>query len=154
MKAHDIMTSPAITVRQDATLEEAANIMTEKRVGGLPVVDDAGDLVGFVTDSDFAAKQRGVPFSLVTAPQVLGQWIGNEGIEQIYAAARRIKVKDIMAHPAIWANEDESLERVVRIMMEHDINRVVLVRDGMPIGIVARHDLLRLISRKGLPASV
>lgn len=147
MKARDIMTSPVVTIRDEATLEEAARLMTDERIGGLAVVDAHGGLVGFITDSDFAAKERGVPFSIVTAPQVLGEFIGREGIEKIYEGARRKKVREMMSAPAITASEDETVERVVRLMMDRDVNRIVVTRGDRPTGIVARHDLLRILAR-------
>lgn len=147
MKAREIMSSPAITVPETATLEEAAKLMVDNHVGGLPVVDSAGRLVGFITDSDFAAKERGVPFSLFRAPQVLGQWMGREGIERIYESARKLLVRDFMSRPGVWASEDDPVDRVARLMMDRDINRVVIARDGRPVGIVARHDLLRILAR-------
>lgn len=145
MKAREIMSSPAITIPETATLEHAAKLMTDKHIGGLPVVDADGRLVGFITDSDFAAKEQGVPFSLFRAPQVLGHWLGREGIERIYESARNLLVRDFMSRPPIWANEDDPIDRVARLMMERDVNRVVIARDGRPVGIVARHDLLRLL---------
>lgn len=154
MKVREIMSSPVITIRETGTLQDAAKLMLDNRIGGLPVVNEHGRLVGFLTDSDFSAKDVGVPFSLFRAPQVLGQWIGHEGIERIYESARISLVRDFMSHPPVWVGEDESVERVARIMMERDINRVVVVREGKPIGIVARHDMLRfLVSAPGVASS-
>lgn len=154
MKAREIMSSPAITIPDTATLEQAAKAMVEQRVGGLPVVDADGRLVGFITGSDFAAKEHGVPFSVFRAPQILGQWIGHDDIERIYENARKLLVRDFMSRPPVWAGEDDSVERVTRLMMERDINRIVIARDGRPVGIVARHDLLRFLMRpRDVPTS-
>jgi CBS-domain-containing membrane protein len=51
MKAKDIMRRPAIVINEDRTLEDAAMVMLEEDVGGLPVVDSSGKLVGIITDS-------------------------------------------------------------------------------------------------------
>lgn len=144
MKAKEIMTSPAITVREDDTIEHAARTMVDKHLGGLPVVDGNGDVVGFVTDSDFAAKRRGVPFSLVMAPQILGEWVGADHVERIYQAARDRKIKEIMSKPPITARPDDTLETIVKKLLEYDVNRVVVTDGRRPLGVIARHDLLRL----------
>ena len=53
MKAKDIMTSPVVSAELDATVIQAAQIMLQKRISGLPVVDKDGRLVGIVTEGDF-----------------------------------------------------------------------------------------------------
>jgi CBS domain-containing protein len=50
MRAHQIMTRPVVTVSPEATIVEAANIMLQRHISGLPVVDSAGKLVGMVTE--------------------------------------------------------------------------------------------------------
>jgi CBS domain-containing protein len=47
-----IMTRPVITVRDDETLFDAAQVMLERKIGGLPVLSAQGDLVGILTESD------------------------------------------------------------------------------------------------------
>ena len=52
MRAQDIMTVPAITVRPDTRIQEVAGLMAESRISGVPVVDQSGKLVGIITDGD------------------------------------------------------------------------------------------------------
>ena len=58
MRAHQIMTRPVVTVTPDATILEAANIMLQHHVSGLPVVDAAGKLVGIVSEGDFIRRSE------------------------------------------------------------------------------------------------
>jgi len=83
MKAGDIMTSPVETVREDCSLEDAARTMLDRGIGCLPVVDADGALAGVLTESDFAAKEKGIPFSLYRFPQVFGDWLPKQGVEKI-----------------------------------------------------------------------
>ena len=145
MKVVDIMVKPVVVVQEETTLEEIARIMLESRIGGLPVVDRDGKLVGIVTESDFAAKECGIPFSLVRAPQLFGTWMSREGVEHLYATARTLTARDIMQTRLITVTEDDTLEHVLQAMMRHDVNRVPVVRGRIPVGIVARRDLLRLM---------
>ncbi|MBM3767093.1 MAG: CBS domain-containing protein, partial [Acidobacteria bacterium] len=64
MNARDIMTHPVQTVREDCTLEIAARTMLEHNIGCLLVTDTKGELAGIVTESDFAAKEKAVPFTV------------------------------------------------------------------------------------------
>ena len=52
LKVADIMTHHVITIDQDAPIEDAANLMVTRKIGGLPVVDHAGKVVGVVTETD------------------------------------------------------------------------------------------------------
>jgi CBS domain-containing protein len=145
MKVREIMVAPVVVVKEETSLEDIARTMLEHGIGGVPVVDARGKLSGIVTESDFAAKERGIPFSLVRAPQLFGNWLGPSGLEHVYRAARSMTAREIMQSCVITVTEDDSLERVLQFMMRHDINRVPVVRDGVPVGIVTRHDLLRLM---------
>lgn len=145
MKISKIMSAPAITVTENESLETAARKMLDSGIGGLPVVDANGDLVGIVTESSFTARNKGVPFSTFRAPQLLGRWISGEGVDKIYQEARETPVSDVMTGPVVTVSEDETVTRAVELMLKHDVNRLPVVRDGRPVGIVARHDLLRMM---------
>lgn len=144
MKVKDIMTEPAITISEDTPLYEIAQIMLDHRIGGVPVINEAGDLTGIVTESDFTAKEKCVPFSMFRAPQLFGTWLGNDA-EGLYEGARNIPAREIMSTNVVTVKENDSIEAVLNLILKHDINRIPVVRDRKPVGIVARHDLLRVM---------
>lgn len=74
MLAKDLMTTPVLTIAPAATIREAAGLMLEKQVGCLPVVDDGGNLVGILTESDFELHQKliAMPDELYELPGHLG----------------------------------------------------------------------------------
>lgn len=146
--AKDIMSAPAVTVGPDTSMEEAAGIMLEEDLGSLLVVDDRGQLVGIVTDSDFSAREAGVPFSAFRAPQLLGRWLGKEGVSEIFEEARERPVAEIMTGRVHTVEEDDSLRTILDVMLEHDVKHVPVVGPEGPVGMVARHDLLRLLHRR------
>src|SRR5439155_658084 len=59
MKIREIMSSEVVTVSTDASLKEVAEILAERRISGLPVVDDDGLVVGVVSEADILFKERG-----------------------------------------------------------------------------------------------
>jgi len=148
MKVSDIMTEPVITIRQNRTLEEVAHIMLDNKVGGLPVVDEEGKIVGIVTESDFSAKEHAIPFSRNYAPQLFGEWMSKEGVNKAYEAARSIEVQEVMSKPAITIQEDDTVAEAVRRMLDHKVHRLPVVRDAIPVGIISRHDLLKMVVQK------
>jgi CBS domain-containing protein len=58
MKIEDVMTRKVITVRPDTPIHEAARLMTQHRVSGLPVVDETGRPVGIVSEGDLILRQK------------------------------------------------------------------------------------------------
>ncbi|MEJ2009698.1 MAG: CBS domain-containing protein [Acidobacteriota bacterium] len=148
MYVRQIMLTPVITVHEECSLEEAAKTMLEHHIGGLPVVDDRGELCGIVTESDFVAKEKGIPFSIYRFPQMFGEWMPREHVELIYEAARSRAVRDIMSQNVITVTEVDTLETVLDKMLKCGLHRLPVVRDKKPVGIVTRHDLLRLMLRQ------
>jgi CBS domain-containing protein len=145
----DIMTHPAITVPECATLEEAARTMLDRRIGCLPVVDPQGRLAGIITESDFTGTERCIPFSTFRAPRLFGQWVSAQELERMYAEARKILASEIMTRDVVTVTEADPVREAIVRMLHRDVNRIPVVRGGVPVGIVARHDLLKMMV--GLP---
>jgi CBS domain-containing protein len=145
MKAKDIMTQPVITAPEDATLEQIAGMMLERGIGCVPIVDGDGTICGIVTESDFTEKEKFVPFSTFRAPQLFGEWLSREGVEKVYHSARQILARDVMTRSVATVVEDDSPHEVMTKMLRSDVNRIPVVRGGKPVGIVARHDLLKMM---------
>lgn len=140
-----IMSRPPITVGPETSLAEAAELMLDASVGSLLVVNPAGRLIGIVTDSDFAARPAGIPFTALRLPQVLGEWLGEDGVERIYQEARRRTVADIMTGNVHSVSSADRVENVLRVMMDQNIKHVPVIDDGKPLGMIARHDLLKMM---------
>jgi CBS domain-containing protein len=150
MRARDIMVAPVVSVREDTSLEEVATTMLNHGVGCVPVVDQAGRLLGIVTETDFAADGRGMPFSMYRVPHLYQALLEGDRVERILATGRRMTASQIMSSPVITVEENDPASEIVRQMIERSINHVPVVRDGELVGIVARHDLLRLLAEDGL----
>lgn len=148
MKVRELMSQPVTAVRTDTTLEEIARIMLTQHIGCVPVVDAQGKLRGIITESDFTAKEKGVPFSTFRAPQLFGQWVDQGTIERLYETARTMRASEIMSAHTVTVTEEQPVETAIQLLLKHDVNRLPVVRDGVPVGIVSRHDLLRLMVRK------
>lgn len=116
LSAGEIMSAPVRAVQPESTMREAGQLMSTWGHGGLPVVD-AGVLVGLVTRKDFDKAQR---HKLDHAP-----------------------VKGFMARDVVSVSPDTDLADLERLMAQAGIGRIPVVRDGRPVGIVTRKDLLR-----------
>ena len=147
LPVRQIMTQPVVTVEEDATLETVARTMLARGIGCLPVVDAQGRLCGIITAADVAGVEGGLPFAAYRAPHQLGAWLPAQGLEAIYAQGRRLCARDIMTMPVHTLTEDDSVTAAAVMMVRHAVTHLPVVRDGLPVGIVARHDLLKLLVR-------
>ncbi len=146
MRAHQIMTSRVITVKADTPVLDAANLMLQHRVSGLPVVDEAGRLIGMVSEGDFVRRSeigtqrpriRWLKFLLGTAGRVAQDYVRENGR----------KVGEIMTQDDLCtATEDMSLAELVRSMERRNVKRVPVLRGHKLVGIVTRTDLLRAVA--------
>lgn len=144
MRAHQIMTRNVITVAPDTPIADAATMMLNNHVSGLPVVDEKGRLVGIVSEGDFLRR-----FEIGTQrkrPSWLQIFLGPGREATEFVRERGRKVSEVMTPEPITATEDTTLEELVRTMEHHGIKRLPVVRDGDLIGIVTRANLLRSVA--------
>jgi CBS domain-containing protein len=140
------MSHPAVVVREDARLEEIAQLLIDHGIGGVPVVDAQGHVSGIITESDFTGKLRYFRFPAYPVPRLFGEWVMDDQFESMYRAGRTIAAREVMSAPVIAAAEDELVGVVIQRMLRHDLRRLPVVRDGVAIGMLTRHDLLKLMS--------
>ena len=150
MKVKEIMTTPVIVGEEENTIEEIAHLIIDHKIGCVPIVGQDGKMVGIITETDFMVKERCVPFSRFNAPQLFGRWMPEEGVEQAYKNARELKAKDIMSQGVVGVAEEDGVDEVIKEMLKHDYHHIPVVRDGAPVGIVTRHDILKMTLDKEL----
>jgi CBS domain-containing protein len=144
MRAHQIMTREVITVNPDTKITEAAQLMLDKHISGLPVVDDTSKLVGVVSDGDFIRRSE------IGTQRKRARWLqfltgpGKEATEFVHASGRR--VEEVMTADPITASEDTTLESLVETMEKNNIKRVPIMHAGRITGIVTRTNLLRAVA--------
>ena len=145
MFVKDIMTFPVITANENETLRDVAIKMLEHKIGALPVVDDEGLIVGFLSETDFTAKEHSIPFSRNVQAQLFGKWLVKDEIIDMYEEAKMVKVKEIMSTPVIYVEEDDKIDVLVKKIMKYNFHRIPVVKDGKPVGIISRRDFLKLL---------
>jgi CBS domain-containing protein len=145
------MTSPVVSVELDATIVQAAQIMLQKRVSGLPVVDKGGRLVGMVTEGDFLRRvETGTERR---RPRWLEFLIGSGRLAAEYTHSHSRKVEDVMTRDPISVGEDTPLEEVVDLMERRQIKRVPVVSGERLTGIVSRANLVQALASISREAS-
>jgi nucleotide-binding universal stress UspA family protein/predicted transcriptional regulator len=148
--ARELMVYPVVAASEETPLEDVALAMVQHRIGCVPIVDGGGQLVGIVTESDFLRAEPGVPLAAYQVSQQMRERVSAEAIEEIYRAGRELQASQIMSQPVTSVTEDTPVGDVATLLLERRLNQVPVEREGAPVGIVARRDLLRLL----LPAGV
>ena len=144
MRAHQIMTKDVITVTPHTTIEDAARIMLRTHVSGLPVMDDAGKLVGIVSESDFL--RRGEIGTGRKRAKWLQFFLGPGTAANEFVRERGRKVEDVMTPDPITVGEETPLEDLVRLMEKNDIKRLPVMSGKTLRGIVTRSNLLQAVA--------
>jgi signal-transduction protein with cAMP-binding, CBS, and nucleotidyltransferase domain len=149
MKVRDIMSETPVLIREDAPLEQVARAMLERGSGTAVVVGADGKLRGVVTEDDFVVKDRYLPFSTECLPQLFGRLASEGELEQAYGrAARELTARQVMHKPAALIGEDEPAVRAIQRLSCNGLDHLPVVRQGVPVGVVERRDLLRLMVRR------
>jgi CBS domain-containing protein len=147
MKAQDVMTSGVISVPSNASVMRAVHLMLQNKISGLTVVDDKGSLVGMVTEGDFL--RRGELGTQRHRPRWLEFLVGPGRLAEEYVHACGRKVDQIMTPDPYTVSVDTPVDEIVRLMEKYRIKRLPVVKDGKPVGVVSRANLLTALASAG-----
>jgi acetoin utilization protein AcuB len=130
MLVKERMSHPVLTIHPDLSLQEALKLMREEHIRRFPVVDNHGRLVGIVSERDL----------LHAAPSD----VTSLSIWEINYLLSKITVKKVMTRDVITIPEDTPLEEAARLMADHKIGGLPVVRAGELVGIVTETDLFKI----------
>lgn len=139
-----IMTSEPITVTPETEVTKVAEILLERHINGVPVVDDDGELVGIVCQSDLIAQQKDLPTpSFFT---FLDGLISLTSMKQIEKEVRKVTgttTADIMTPDPVSVAPNMPVSAVASLMVEQKFHTIPVVEDGKLVGIVGKEDIIR-----------
>jgi CBS domain-containing protein len=144
MRTHQIMTRKVMTVGVADSIVDAANIMLKQHVSGLPVIDEAGKLVGIVSQGDFIRRRE------IGTQRKRGRWlkflVGPGKAASDFVREQGRKVGEIMTLDPHTVTEDATLEDIVQLMEHNNIKRLPVMRGDQLVGIVTRSNLLQAVA--------
>lgn len=134
LTARDLMTTPPMACRSDAYLAEVAEILADRDISGMPVVDDNGEILGVISERDVAHALGGPLVKLaIRRPS---------SHRSTWHAGPSITAGDIMTVPALVVELSTPITEIARLMVSAGINRVPVVDEGRLEGVVTRGDVL------------
>lgn len=150
LTAADVMVRDVYTVRPQTLLADVAENFQVRNINGAPVVDEAGHLVGIVTEDDLVFGQMGYGEEEIAAQPGSAE-VGGAAAEVpesgLHAVPRGpLRVSEIMTTTPIFAAEDTPIEEICGLLWRLHIHRVPIVRDGVLTGIISTTDICRIIA--------
>jgi CBS domain-containing protein len=134
MLVGDVMSSPVVTVAPGTPLKEVADLLVQREISAVPVVED-DELVGIVSEADL------VPLELGPDPRAHLAPVG-EPRTRLPRVVAEVMTREVVALP-----ERADAAAAGRLMLERRIKSIPVVREGRVVGIVARRDLLKALAR-------
>lgn len=144
----DIMTPDPISVSPETPLREAIQLIAERRISGLPVVDDDGVLVGIISETDLMWQETGVkpPAYIMLLDSVI--YLENPATydRELHKALGQT-VGEVMTKEVVMTTADKPLRDAARMMHERKIHRLPVVDERKAvIGILTRGDIVRFMA--------
>jgi acetoin utilization protein AcuB len=124
------MTKKPITVKTDMSVSDALDLMHQKKVHRLPVLDSRGKLAGIVSEGDLL-------YASPSPATTLNVW-------EMHTLLARLKVEKVMTRKVITVTEDTPVEEAARIMVEKKIGGLPVMREKVLVGIITETDIFKV----------
>lgn len=146
LKAKDIMTKEVITVSSDTEIAQAAALLLERHINGLPVIDKDGSLQGILCQSDLMAQQGKIPlpsfFVILDGAIPLSS---PRHMEKEVKKMAAIKVSEAMTTEPVTVDPETSLEEIATLMVRNNIHTLPVLENGFLVGVIGKEDILRTL---------
>jgi CBS domain-containing protein len=146
LKAKDIMTREVITISPDTEIAQVAKLLLTKRINGVPVVNDTGELVGILCQSDLIIQQKNIPIpSLFTLLDGYIPLTSSKKLDRVVEKIMATKAADAMTANPVTVNPDTGIEEIAALMVEKSYHTLPVVDAGKLVGIVGKEDVLKTL---------
>jgi CBS domain-containing protein len=141
VRVEQLMTREVVTAHPETPLKEVAELLSSRRISGIPVVAADGRVVGVVSEADILRKEQG----LASDRHGPLSWLLDPGQHDARLEART--AGEAMTAPAVTIEPGRPVSEAARAMLEFGVNRLPVVHKGELVGIVTRADLVRAFRR-------
>jgi CBS-domain-containing membrane protein len=142
------MTREVVTAGPEDSVEDLARLLAERRISGVPVVDDQGRVLGVATQSDLLKRTREP--TLPVALNILDLHLFLETPGRFRQRLEKLlgnTVRQVMSSPPVTVSPDTPVSELARLMEDKGIHTLPVVEEGRLVGIVGKLDLIRVLAR-------
>jgi CBS domain-containing protein len=150
--ASNVMVSKVITVAENAPILEVLQHFITHRISGVPVVNSANEVVGFISDGDILKNighHKPITFDAISVAYS-GIWYDQKDIDDKVKDLLQRNVMEIATHKVITVDVDTEIGDVAEILGQKKIKKVPVLQNGKLVGIISRGDLLRFVGSRYL----
>ncbi|MEM6447688.1 MAG: CBS domain-containing protein [Cyanobacteria bacterium J06642_2] len=143
----DVMTRDPIAVKPDTSLQDALQLLADKQIGGLPVTDETGKVVGVLSEDDLMVRESGVttpPFVMFLDLVVYLQNPAQHNRELHKALGQT--VGEVMSDRPVTISADVELPVAAHLLHEKRLNRLIVTTDNRLAGVITRGDIVRAMA--------
>ncbi len=146
LKAEDIMTKKVIVVHPETEIVQAARLLLEHHINGLPVVDQEGRLEGIICQDDLITQQKKIPLpSYFILLDSLIPLTSQKEIEKALKKMAAVTVAEVMSSDPKTVEPETDLEDIATLMVKHNIHTVPVMDQGKLVGIIGKEDILKTL---------
>src|SRR5271169_6159902 len=135
MNASDILVREVITTDPQASVSQVAKQLADNDISALPVVDDAGRVVGIISEADLMRREE--LGSEKIRPWWLEAMVPAARLAEELARSHGKRVEELMSNRVVSATEDASLNEIASLLEKHHMKRVPILKDGKLVGVVS-----------------
>ena len=150
LTAGDVMTRDVITVKKETTIRELAELFNRHRISSAPVVDDNGEMIGIVTETDLIEQDKNLHIPTVIS---LFDWViyleSDKKFEKALKKMTGQSVGEIYSEEFVKVTPTTPVSDVADILSSRKMNAIPVLDGNKIVGIVARIDLIRTMIKRG-----
>lgn len=129
IKAKDIMTKKVLTTKTDTSLFDIAKIMLDKKISGLPVTDDQGNLKGIITITDIFVNMGMIKYGTFEKSN--------------FPSVNDFSIQSSMTNKVLAVSKEENLGKIIDLMIHRGIHTLPIVESGQLVGVIGRRDVIK-----------
>jgi CBS domain-containing protein len=146
LTAKDIMTTEVITISPETEVAQTAKLLLTNRINGLPVVNEAGELVGILCQSDLIIQQKNIPIpSLFTLLDGFIPLTSSKKLDREVEKIAATTAADAMTANPVTVNPDTGIEEIAALMVEKNYHTLPVLDGDELVGIVGKEDVLKTL---------
>lgn len=145
-KAQDIMTKDVVTVTPATTVTELALLLASHKIGGAPVLDSSGNLLGVVTESDLIDQKKKI--HIPTVVTILDSVFYLENPDKMEKEMKKIAgstVGDIYSKDPLTVTEDTLLDEIATLMAEKNVHTLPVMQGDTLVGVIGKKDVIKTL---------